>query len=269
MANIFPIAKGLFNRSTWESKILAGKGFAHFVDGDLLCFMMLPEKTRLHVVGLDLGRASLTEMVDDQTKPPSPIELVIAGMFQGDRSESELLGHAYTGVGAKVRGTKTRDTRGSLVFMSSVRALGASGWGLGLGDTAAAMTVSDIDAGFTGLIPMIDTPLGGPVKTFEKDEMFQAASPNGRGVGRTIVAMCRDELLLAVVQPEGAFGRAMGFGLTLPQLMNKLVDAGADEAVGLDGSDSVFVKFHGSYMLRPGGRKNRRNITATGFSFIP
>ena len=272
MADIRTIGKGLFNRALWEPKIRAGKGFAHFTDGGLLCFMMLQQQTQLHVLGFDLSK-KLTAVIEEQTKPPSQVELVIPGMFQETgRSEGALMGHAYTGVGAGslIKGNKTRPDRGCLIYMASVRAMGGTGWGIGLGDTLDGTAVSDTDAGFTGLIPIIDTPVGGPSKTFESNEMFQSASPRSGGVGRTIVASGPDGLLLAVVQPHGFWGRLGGGGFDLLQLNSKLVDAGADEAVGLDGSDSVFVYFRRSFMLElSSSAKNNRNITATGFSFIP
>src|SRR5262249_22063927 len=153
----------------------------------------------------------------DQTKAPSPVELVIPGMFQEMvRSESSLMGYAYTGVGSassKIKGQKARADRGMLVYMDAYRAAGATGWGIGLGagdNLLAGPGASDIDAGFTGLMPMVDFDGSAP-KSQSGNDMFQSASPK-TGIGRTIIATGPDMLLLAIVQPHPAGGRFNPFG---------------------------------------------------------
>lgn len=267
MGFVASVGKGLFDRTVWETRVLAGGGIADFKDNELLCFMMLEKQTRLHAIGLDPSKTKLTAMVDDAVADPTKkIHLAVSGAFQlPGRSEGSLMGHVYQGVGGRVRGAPASGTRGFLVYNKAFAAFQAP-IQFGQGDTAAGFSSASLfDAGFTGLIPLVM----GKSAVGAANDLFQSASP-GSAIGRTVVAHhSQSGLLLVVVNKHPFLGRFGGSGPNLFQLMGKLVDAGADDAVSSDGSDSVFVNFRKAFVERPSDRKDGINITAMGFSFEP
>jgi hypothetical protein len=137
------------------------------------------------------------------------------------------------------------------------------------GDTASGYETASlgIDSGFSGLIPMIL----GKAAVGRSNEVFKNAVPD-LAIGRTVIARhSQSGLLLIAVQPHhnrvaAYFG---GSGYSLDALLDKLVAAGADDAVSSDGSDSVFVNYRKAWVFRPSDRKDQINITAIGFSYDP
>jgi hypothetical protein len=89
------------------------------------------------------------------------------------------------------------------------------------------------------------------------------ASLNGKGAskGKAVVAQCfAQKKLLVLAQPNGA-----STGITLDDLRDKLVAAGVENAVFLDGSDSVTFYAQGSIQIAPGKNKDRTIPAGLGF----
>ncbi len=85
----------------------------------------------------------------------------------------------------------------------------------------------------------------------------------GRGAscGKTVVAHCKaQKKLLVLGQRDGA-----STGITLDNLRNKLAGVGVDDAVFLDGSDSVTFFAKGTLQISPGTNKNRTIPAGLGF----
>jgi len=83
----------------------------------------------------------------------------------------------------------------------------------------------------------------------------------GQTTGKIAVALCRSaQKILVLVQPNGSSN-----GITLDTLRDKLAGVGVDDAVFLDGSDSVMLVINGTWHIRPGENKSETNTTGLGF----
>jgi hypothetical protein len=103
----------------------------------------------------------------------------------------------------------------------------------------------------------------------EAHPFFKSPDRYPSSTGRTLVARNASEgQLLVAVQPDRHFF-SPGGNTSLKDLTKKPLGAGATDAVGLDGSASVFVFFAGGFLLKPTADKDVRNLTACGFSYEP
>ena len=259
-----PITKGLFDDSDWNEDIRAAKGFMNFRDGALWASMMFEYETRMHVIRNTGGSLdTLSSTIEAAVKKNPRIRLVIAGCFQElTGGVKALMGQIIEGRGQPPLGN-SRPTRARLCYDRNIRTE-SSPFHFGIGDPFVGR-----DAGAGGLCPMLltdDSVYPPSRQTFLTDPFFQGLDKESPGTGRTFIARNRRKaLLLAIVQPH-----ASRPGRILSSFMTKLREAGVDDAVSLDGSDSVFFFFNGVWAVGPPPtHKDVRNVTAIGFSYDP
>lgn len=91
---------------------------------------------------------------------------------------------------------------------------------------------------------------------------FEAAAKLGPRVGKVVIGhSSAAKKLIILVQPHGA-----ATGISHNDLRDKLFSVGVDNAVFLDGSDSVLLLANGIWYVRPGQRKDQTNTIGVGFS---
>jgi hypothetical protein len=104
-------------------------------------------------------------------------------------------------------------------------------------------------------------PTFAPYIVQRSSSQFTAALSTGNTTGKVAVALCRDaQKILLLVQPDDA-----ATGISFNSLRDKLAGVGVDDAVFLDGSDSVLLMIRGSWHIRQGDNKNEGTTTGIGF----
>jgi exopolysaccharide biosynthesis protein len=100
---------------------------------------------------------------------------------------------------------------------------------------------------------------GNPIQRNNRTSISMA--DHGTSTGKAVVAQCiAQKKLIVLAQPDGA-----STGITLDDLRDKLVAAGVENAVFLDGSDSVTFYAQGSIQIAPGKNKDRTIPAGLGF----
>jgi hypothetical protein len=169
---------------------------------------------------------------------------------------------------------ETRPTRAFLTFTTTGGTGPASPkvYSLGIGDPP-----SGVNAGFGGLGAMILKRTKIPAGTAAlagADSFYNSQANTGLLTGQTFVALSPQltlrvsfgsvssvRLVLVMVKPDN---QPPGMGLNA--IRDKIFDAGFEDAVFLDGSDSVFWNLNGNQRTKQGSFKNR--VTSVGLGFI-
>lgn len=80
--------------------------------------------------------------------------------------------------------------------------------------------------------------------------------------GKAVIAHSRKEgKIMILMQPDG-----VSVGTSFNQIRDQLFDLGINDAVFLDGSDSVTLNVKGNMLISPGENKNQLTTTGIGFS---
>ncbi len=102
-----------------------------------------------------------------------------------------------------------------------------------------------------------------PFLTQRSNSTFSAYLKRPPYTGKTLIAHSSlRNTLLTLVLPHGATG------ITLPAVRDKLKNAGFNNAVFLDGSDSSLLVVNGNYIASPGPDKNETNVVGIGFEVL-
>jgi hypothetical protein len=186
--------------------------------------------------------------VDNETRKGVTSKLFGSGFI--DPNQQPIMGDVIQG-GAKVTG-EPRTNRAFFAFDHTLRTQApVCFFGIGNPPTSA-------DAGLGGLGPLL---IGGS-KFTNTDSWYRSLNSYAPQTGRIgIASSVAQGLVLVFAQPQGTRP-----GLTLDALRDKLSDAGFDDAVLLDGSDSVMLTLRGMRRISQGPFKNR--VTSIGLGFF-
>jgi hypothetical protein len=118
-------------------------------------------------------------------------------------------------------------------------------------------------AGTTG--PAIGAPGAAAGDLIQRSNAtYASAASRGAGTGKVAVGHSSVERkLIVVAQPDG------GTGMSQDVFRDKLIGVGIDNAVFLDGSDSVTFWAGGSFHVQPGRMKNHSITIGLGFRILP
>jgi hypothetical protein len=264
---VFPITTGLLTATDWRKSIISAGGFFDFTDGGLQCVMLIDDFVSVRVI-----RRTAVEFfettIDDAFNTDPRLKLIVNGSYGDNQSLKiilrlakpgtgpvdadlqEIMGNVIQG-GAKVAGSP-RPLRAFFAFDHSQRTQ-APVCSYGIGDPPTG-----VDAALGGLGPLVI----GNTKFDNRDAWYAALNSFAPQTGRIgIASSIATGLILVFAQPQGTRP-----GLTVDQLRDKLSDAGFDDAVLLDGSDSVMVMRDGARRISQGPKKNR--LTSIGLGFF-
>jgi hypothetical protein len=265
MAN-FTITTGFLTSTDWRSLIIAAGGFFDFTDGALQCVMLIDDFLSMQVI-----RRTALEFfettVDNAVKADPRLKLIINGSYGDNQTRSgafsrlfgsdpidanlqEVMGDVIRS-GSKVAGTP-RSSRAFMAFDHTLRTQAPVCF-FGIGNPP-----STADAALGGLGQIVI----GSTKSDNADPWYAALNAFAPQTGRIgIASSVTTGLILVFAQPQGTKP-----GLTLDKLRDKLSDAGFEDAVLLDGSDSVMLTRDGTTLIRQGSFKNR--VTSIGLGFF-
>jgi hypothetical protein len=100
-----------------------------------------------------------------------------------------------------------------------------------------------------------------PFLTQRNNNTFSSAEGRSPATGKTILASSfATRKLIVIVQPDGAAG------MSYASIRDNLLKLWVDQAVFLDGSDSVFMYTGGRFIAAPGTYKNDLDTVAIGFT---
>jgi hypothetical protein len=125
-------------------------------------------------------------------------------------------------------------------------------------------TSNQYKPGAPGAPPAIGQPpvADAPFLQQRSNATFTSIENRDSSTGKTILASSfAQRKIIIIVQPNGAAPAP-----TYTTLRNQLAALWVDQAVFLDGSDSVFMWFGGSFVVQPGGYKNNLDTVAIGFT---
>jgi hypothetical protein len=110
--------------------------------------------------------------------------------------------------------------------------------------------------------PATGNPPGGLGDLVQKNNNTYKSVAGSASEGKVAIGRSsnHDKVIVAVL-PHGA-----SVGLTMDGLRDKLFDVGCEDAVFLDGSNSVALKAGGTWHITPASHKNRANTIAVGFA---
>jgi hypothetical protein len=267
----FTITSGFLDAVDWRQNVHDAGGFFDFTDGALQCVMLNGDALSAQVV-----RRTAVE----------PFENTVTNAFNGDNRRKLIINGCYqdnatsSGIWKKLSkspsspgdfeimgdvvesGTQTTShpnaTRAFFAFDSTQRSQApVCFFGIGHPPTA-------IDAALGGLGPVLITS-GSPTtrKAFDNtDNWYASLNAFPARTGRVgIASSIAKGLVMVFGQPDQSTS-----GLTIDQLRDKLNDADFDDAVLLDGSDSVMLVRDGAFRIRQGAFKNR--VTTIGLTLF-
>ena len=267
----FAISTGFLSAADWRGLVIGARGFFDFTDGALQCVMLIDDFVSVKVI-----RRTALEFfettVDNAITADPRLQLVVNGSYgdnqtaQGifrrllgtdpiEPSEQEIMGEVVEN-GVKTVGTP-RPARAFFAFDHTNRTVKvplrpAPMCSFGIGNPPT------VDVGLGGLGPIL---IGGT--KFDNSHSWYAAlnafAPQTGRIG--IASSFATGVLLVFAQPQGTKP-----GLSVDQLRDKLSDAGFNDAVLLDGSDSVMVTRAGTRRIKQGPFKNR--VTSVGLGFF-
>jgi hypothetical protein len=262
----FSITTGFFNANDWRGSVIAGGGFFEFTDGALQCVMLIDDFVSVRVIrrtALELFDAT----VDNAVRADPLLKLVINGSYGDNQTvagsltrlfgsgpiapeQQEIIGRVVQS-GVNVTGT-SRPRRAFFAFDHTQRTQAPVCF-YGVGDPPTSA-----DAALGGLGPLL---INGS-KFDDRDAWYASLNAFAPQTGRIgIASSTANGLILVFAQPQGTRP-----GTTVDQFRDKLSDAAFDNAVLLDGSDSVMLTLNGVRRIAQGSFKNR--VTSIGLGFF-
>lgn len=265
----FTITTGFFSATDWRRSIIAAEGFFDFTDGALQCVMLIDDFVSMRVIRRTALEFFATT-VDNAVSADPLLKLVINGSYGDNHSatgafarllgsgplaadQQEIMGHVVQG-GVNVTGI-SRARRAFFAFDHTLRTQAPVCF-FGSGDPPTSA-----DAALGGLGPLL---IDGT--TFDNRDLWYASlnafAPQTGRMG--IASSTASGLTLVFAQPQGTRP-----GITVDQLRDKLSAAAFDNAVLLDGSDSVMLTRDGVRRIPQGSFKNRVTSVGLGFFYAP
>jgi hypothetical protein len=270
------IDAGFWSTPDWNADIsnAAVPGFAFFTDGDLQYAVTRANRCEMDVIHRT-AKEFFSKTVEDNCAASFPSAAVngsfgdagrITKTFQWLASDPldpdvlEVMGDVVIGA-VRLPVSNSRRNRAFLAYDVSSAPVSRT-YQFGIGDPPA-----DARAALGGLGPVIIA--GKAFSANRKDANFhqwytdQAILPAVSG--KVLVAISPNEqFLLLLVQPH-----ATSAPLKLDVIRDKLVLAGTQNAVFLDGSDSVMLFIAGSWKVRQGGKAGsyKDRVTSIGLRF--
>lgn len=205
--------------------------------------------TKMSFISVGKG-TKVKEAASNFANAKSSTRIVISGMFQDAGGLSnDLMGDVVVNH-QKISTYSPTPYRAYVSFDASHLQQGVYSMGLGF-------PPNDADTAFSGVCPLI---LGG--KKFDTTNGFyKGLNQKPFGTGKAIIALCAKSYIVYVaVQPDGSSN-----GMTVDATRDYLAAAGFDDAVLLDGSDSVMLYRNRNFLVSPGSMKNRINKSAIAF----